>query len=531
MLKKYDSLLVTGYKIVFNPAELDKENGITPEIRKLLDTTLKKVLQKKKSVEDHIKKLIEQYPQIPQFKNYLSKYYSLHGEPDKAFQINQQIVNEHPDYLFGKINLGWEYLRNKEFEKIPLILGEAMEIKSLYPHREVFHIEEVMSFYNVSVNYFLETGNIEAAEMRLKIMYDLDKDNTKTAQAAERIALYNIKAGYEKLKINMTKSRIPKFIQKKKYKQTDDEPSFINSEIKLLYQFSFQVDFTLIKKLLELPRQSLIEDLQKVVIDSIVRFKYFKKLEWKDYSHSFALHALLMLRELKAEEALETVLDLLRQNEKFLDYWIGDLLTQYFWMIIYDLGKNKLDVLRNFILEEGNFTYARNSISEAVCSIAQNFSERRNEVIEWYYTVFNFFIEQKNNDKLIDTSLIGLMTGDVLDFKATELKETITKLYDVEIVGKEVVGELDDLLRDLHDKHYEIYKRESESIEEIYKDFSRFEKIDETKSEDKNYEPFNDENKKEYSSLPEIYKNVGRNEKCPCGSGLKFKKCHGRQSL
>ena len=34
----------------------------------------------------------------------------------------------------------------------------------------------------------------------------------------------------------------------------------------------------------------------------------------------------------------------------------------------------------------------------------------------------------------------------------------------------------------------------------------------------------NDNNKKdEFSS----YKNVGRNEKCPCGSGKKFKHCHG----
>ncbi|MBK8553616.1 MAG: DUF1186 domain-containing protein [Ignavibacteria bacterium] len=531
LLKKYDSLILTGYKIVFDPAELYKENGITPEIVKLLETALKKVLQKKKNAEEDVRELIEKYPQVPQFKNYLTTHYSMIGKFDKAFEINQQIVKEHPDYLFGKINLALEYLRNKDFEKIPGILGEAMEIKSLYPEREVFHIEEVMSFYNVSVEYFIETGNIEAAEMRLKIMYDLDKDNTKTAQAAESIALYNIKAGYKRLKANMSKSRKPKFISKKKYKQTDVEPSFINSEIKLLYQFSFQIDFTIIKKLLELPRQSLIEDLTRVVIDSIVRFKYFKKPEWEDYTHSFALHALFMLRELKAEEALETVLDLLRQNEKFLNYWVGDLLTEYMWMIIYELGKNQLDTLRDFILEEGNFTYARVPISEAVCSIGQNFPERRNEVIDWYYTVFNLFIEQKDNDKLIDTTLIGLMVGDVLDLKATELEETIVKLYEAEIVGEEVVGGLDDLLRDLHNKNLKIFKRESDSLEKIYKEFSKQEKYVEKELAKEKVKSAEDENIKEYATLPEIYKNVGRNEKCPCGSGLKFKKCHGKPGI
>jgi len=36
----------------------------------------------------------------------------------------------------------------------------------------------------------------------------------------------------------------------------------------------------------------------------------------------------------------------------------------------------------------------------------------------------------------------------------------------------------------------------------------------------------NDEEQKE-PTAPSEYKNVGRNDMCPCGSGKKFKKCHG----
>ena len=50
LVAKYQS--ANGYKIVFDPAELYKENGITPEIVKLLETALKKVLQKKKNAEE-----------------------------------------------------------------------------------------------------------------------------------------------------------------------------------------------------------------------------------------------------------------------------------------------------------------------------------------------------------------------------------------------------------------------------------------------------------------------------------------------
>jgi hypothetical protein len=50
-LKKYDSLILAGYKIVYNPEELFKESGITPEIAKLLETTLKKYCIRKKTLK------------------------------------------------------------------------------------------------------------------------------------------------------------------------------------------------------------------------------------------------------------------------------------------------------------------------------------------------------------------------------------------------------------------------------------------------------------------------------------------------
>ena len=62
-------------------------------------------------------------------KNYLSVLYSNLGLPDKAFEVNHWIVAEHPDYLFGKLNLAAEYFAKKEFDKIPEVLGEYMELK------------------------------------------------------------------------------------------------------------------------------------------------------------------------------------------------------------------------------------------------------------------------------------------------------------------------------------------------------------------------------------------------------------------
>ena len=180
MTKKFDKIFITGYKVTYNPAELDAENGITPEIRQHLDKTLRRLSKGAKHLDRDLEVIIAKYPEIPQFKNYLSVFYSKNNQPDKALELNSKILKDHPDYLFGKITLALQYLKEKNFFKVTEILGLEMEIKSLYPDRDIFHIEEILSFYMVAVLYFVETDDIESAEMRLKIMSDLDKNNEKT---------------------------------------------------------------------------------------------------------------------------------------------------------------------------------------------------------------------------------------------------------------------------------------------------------------------------------------------------------------
>lgn len=105
MIRKFDSFILSGYKITYNPAELDAEYGITPEIRIHLDKVLKKIYGGADNLNTYIETLITKYPQIPQFKNYLAGFYSQTGQYEKAFEINNRILKEHPEYLFGKINL------------------------------------------------------------------------------------------------------------------------------------------------------------------------------------------------------------------------------------------------------------------------------------------------------------------------------------------------------------------------------------------------------------------------------------------
>ena len=102
-------LLLSGYEITGDENFSREWNPIPHSLDFQLDDLYELALKGKKSAVKKFIKLIEKYPRVPMLKNYLSVLYSNLGLPDKAFEVNHWIVAEHPDYLFGKLNLAAEY--------------------------------------------------------------------------------------------------------------------------------------------------------------------------------------------------------------------------------------------------------------------------------------------------------------------------------------------------------------------------------------------------------------------------------------
>lgn len=85
-----------------------------------------------------LKKLIEEYPKIPQFKNYLMVAYQRTRQDSAADKIIWLISEKHPNYFFGKISLSNYYLDIGEYEKIPDVLGSLFDISEIYPEKNIF---------------------------------------------------------------------------------------------------------------------------------------------------------------------------------------------------------------------------------------------------------------------------------------------------------------------------------------------------------------------------------------------------------
>lgn len=100
-----DRFKTYGYEITTDPKFQNKQYGISPQLGKQLGSlAIECQDSKNKYIVDRLTRLVIQYPTVPMLKNYLSVAYNSQGNIDKAREINNWLIAEHPDYLWAKLN-------------------------------------------------------------------------------------------------------------------------------------------------------------------------------------------------------------------------------------------------------------------------------------------------------------------------------------------------------------------------------------------------------------------------------------------
>ena len=510
-----------SYKITTDPEYLNDETGISEELYFQMGDLHKSALRGGKKNIEKLTRLIEQYPGVPQLKNYLSVAWMNTGNIEKAREINHLIVQEHPDYLFGRLNLAFEYYYKQQYEKIPEVVGNLMEIQDLYPERDCFHLSEVTSFNKLAIMYFCAVGNLEAAEARYEIIENIAPGHPDI----EEVLPYLMKARIEKATKRMEEQGRSR-IRVLSYgpdpsTQTITKPGFLNSEIERLYENGLGIDILKLKALLSLPRDPLVSDLRLVLKDSISRYKYFKRISekgkiWPEHRLAFPIHAIYLLGQLRAEESLDDILEVLSQGEEFLEFWYGDFLTGSLWEPLFYIAERKLDRLKDFVLSPNIYAYVRSELSCCVSQIGLHHPERRSEVVEWYRGVFRRLAVATPDEGLVDSEFIGLAISDVLDLRAIDILPEIRALFNLGYVNKGICGELDEVEREIAAPARKTDKKKLLSIFERYK---------QTRKDLSGPDDESDDTPEFRRITSVVTKDPGRNDPCPCGSGKKYKKC------
>ena len=109
------------------------------------------------------------------------------------------------------MNLANEYINERQPQKVPEVLGEDMEIKALYPERDLFHLAEITGFYKVAIRYYAVIENLELAENRLEVLKAISPDHPDTNSAEAYLfplrARFKSSAGILKILCRYTNSK------------------------------------------------------------------------------------------------------------------------------------------------------------------------------------------------------------------------------------------------------------------------------------------------------------------------------------
>ncbi len=522
----YSQYKVSGYNITTDPEFQNEFYGNEDElIEQFGELFIASKERKNKKIIGRLTALIAKYPQSPQLKNFLSVAYHSQGNYKKALEVNNRIMAEHPDYLFAKINEAHKYIEAGLAIKVPEILGEAMEIKDLYPERNLFHLAEVTGFYRVAIRYFAAIKNWELAENRFEILNNIAPDHPDTEAAEIFLFPGRMERNFQRWKEEEALRISVNCLKPVPTSRETQPPAFTHTEINNLYKYGLAIPREILESVLALPRTSLIEDLEKVLSDAITRYQYFKDAEWEEDSHNFPLHAIFLLGELKAENSLAVVLDFLKNEEEVLEFWFGDHLNSTLWLPIYLLAQNNLGALYEFILEPGINASPKATVSNALIQTAEHTPAGRNDILSIYKNIFIYFNNATLNDNVVDSDLLGLLIGDMIDAGFKETLPLIKQLYDKGYVGLMINGNYEEAESYFH-KPLENNMRKIENI------FSSYTTVlntwagyneEEDFSEDTYFE--DDYFEDDEIQLPVTSSKTGRNEPCPCGSGKKYKKC------
>ncbi|MEQ6120347.1 DUF1186 domain-containing protein [Reichenbachiella sp. MALMAid0571] len=522
---------IRKYKVEDDALFFDKMNDVTPQLRVQFEKCYDWALTGGKVERKKIEKQIKAFPNSPTLKNYLAVWYSVNGQAEKSNEVNRRIVAEHPDYLFGKVNLGFEYFQKGQYEKIPEVMGQDMELASLYPNREVFHISEVSAFLKMTIRYFSVTGNMDKAESDFKLMSDLDPNSKITLETERYLMMVRMKNFTERMeKENAKKMKVKTKLEKIGSSVQVEPPTFHHSQINELYSNGLYIEEDTILEILSLPRETLVQDLHLVLKDSIDRYEYFNRMieedDWDDELMFFVIHAIFLLGELKSTESLTEVLHVLRQNNAYLRLYLGDFLTEFLWEPIYKIAEGQLDELASFACEPGIDTYAKSEISTVIEQVVYHSPDKKEEAVEWFRKVLTFYTQSDIEDNVIDSDLIGLMICNVIHVEAEELLPEMEMLFKLGYVSTGICGNYDEIERDIKMPSKYSHKMEVLGI------VDRYDQITSTWS---GYNPIEDYAESDYAesdhdsypkSFPVVNEpKIGRNDPCPCGSGKKYKKC------
>lgn len=274
-----------------------------------------------------------------------------------------------------------------------------------------------------------------------------------------------------------------------------------------------------------LPRKALeaaAADPQAIIPELLKTLRYtidnFDKLFLDDdyMAHMYALYLLAQFREVRAYPLMMELFSI--PGEAILDF-TGDIITEDLQRIFAAVYGGDLEPIKALIENPNVNKYVRSAGLHTFVMLVAQGELPRDVAITYFKRLFREMLPR--NDDFIWSSLVAC-SGDLYP---DELYEDIKQAFADDLIDPMFIG--------LKDVEYTLKQGKDETLHEQQLDRLN-QPIESTIAEMEKWHGFRlpEPGKLEQLETGQVVragKKIGRNEPCPCGSGLKYKRCHGKK--
>jgi hypothetical protein len=244
-------------------------------------------------------------------------------------------------------------------------------------------------------------------------------------------------------------------------------------------------------------------------VTELIRMVQDERLNWADSDSDEVwapLHAWRTLAQLRAETAVDAIIDTFYT----IDDWDQDWQQNEYPAVMAMIGPPAISALKTYLADERNGMWSRITAAEALGKIGQQYPESRDECVA-------ILSDQLSQHQRQDPTQNAFLISSLVDLKAIEAVGPMKLAFNAGDVDLSVLGDWEEVQIDLG-----LLKKRLTPPPEygwIPDEYIPMAKMVRSGTLGKQLAKTSDE--------PDPWKNVGRNDPCPCGSGKKYKNCHG----
>lgn len=480
---------------------------------------------------EKLKDRVRHFPKYPVFKNLLFTAYIAKNNPRAAREVAEQMYREHPEYVYARTALAESLIEaGGNIQRAKKILHPSLNITEAFPNRKSFHFGEFVNYERAVILYLTNMGAIEEAFHRLKLLKD-------SGFADDALLHY-----------------LQDYIEKNQ-PYNPELPALQTQGLEVLFFAGQFMTPEVARDILTVPRTILVADLCRILDDATERSVYWMRDEHPEFTTFAPLHAMILLAELEAEEALPAIIRFLKQSGETVDFWLDDFVTELL-----------PEILARFASPAQYETFAQfatgKHIDEFVCGAfisgvrhrAERHPELRESATAWLAGV----IEKLMSDAVSGdyNGHLNLAVSEIIDLQGKSLLPLAEKCFQLDLIDKSMQGDYENFLESFQEAHKWRSDSQYINLESAYRFIKDFgwgerEKIPErpgniwlekilsaagtsaaAMEED---EPESAQMQPQFllnhpAPTHNIHKAApSQNGPCPCGSGKKYKRCCGKE--